>query len=179
MSIYAKLADARAAFHELKLQKSGENKFQGYKYFELSDFLIPGMKVLHQAGLVPVISFDAAQAAMTLYETEGDGTITITSPMADVALKAAHPIQNLGAVETYQRRYLWMALLEIVEHDAVDSAPPAEEKAIDLDAVRAKLKAAPDDVATKASEWIAKKYGSLEKMPAAAVEALTKRLEAA
>jgi hypothetical protein len=46
--------------------------------------------------------------------------------MAEANLKGAHPIQNLGAVLSYQRRYLWMAALEIVEGDAVDSAPPVE-----------------------------------------------------
>ena len=30
-------------------------------------------------------------------------------------------MQNIGAVETYQRRYLWVTAMEIVEHDALDS----------------------------------------------------------
>jgi hypothetical protein len=30
-------------------------------------------------------------------------------------------VQNLGAVQTYLRRYLWVAALEIVEHDALDA----------------------------------------------------------
>jgi hypothetical protein len=127
MNIYGKLASARKHFHSLNLKKSGKNTFAGYNYFELADFLVPGMQSLEQAGLVSVISFTAAEATMTIYETEGDGTITITSPMASANLKGSHEIQNLGAVETYQRRYLWMAALEIVEHDAVDSAPPKEE----------------------------------------------------
>jgi hypothetical protein len=46
--------------------------------------------------------------------------------MAEANLKGAHPIQNLGAVLSYQRRYLWMAAMELVEGDAVDSAPPVE-----------------------------------------------------
>ena len=46
--------------------------------------------------------------------------------MADANLKGTHPIQNLGAVETYQRRYLYMAALEIVEHDAIDASKPVE-----------------------------------------------------
>jgi len=33
-------------------------------------------------------------------------------------------VQNLGAVQTYLRRYLWVAALEIVEHDALDSSEP-------------------------------------------------------
>ena len=182
MSIYAKLAQARAEFHKRELKKSGKNTFAGYSYFELADFVRPGMDCLREAGLVPVISFDAAEATMTLHEIEGEGSIKITSPMSSAALKGCHDVQNLGAVQTYLRRYLWTAALEIIEHDALDSSPPANKKAdkpIDFDAVRAKLKAAPDEISTKASEWIVSKYGSLEKMPPAAIAALTKRLEAA
>ena len=45
--------------------------------------------------------------------------------MSEANLKGCHPVQNLGAVETYIRRYLWVAALEIVEHDAVDSSEGA------------------------------------------------------
>lgn len=55
-------------------------------------------------------------------------SITITSPLSSASLKGCHEVQNLGAVETYQRRYLWVAALEIVEHDAIDSGEPAEPK---------------------------------------------------
>ena len=41
--------------------------------------------------------------------------------MKDATLKGAHPIQNLGAVETYQRRYLYMTAFEIVEADVLDA----------------------------------------------------------
>ena len=53
--------------------------------------------------------------------------IVITSPMAEANLKGTHPIQNLGAVETYQRRYLWMTAMEIVEHDILDASEPNKE----------------------------------------------------
>jgi hypothetical protein len=45
----------------------------------------------------------------------------IESPMGSASLKGCHEVQNIGAVETYQRRYLWVAALEIVEHDALDA----------------------------------------------------------
>jgi hypothetical protein len=41
--------------------------------------------------------------------------------MSTAALKGCHEVQNLGAVQTYLRRYLWVAALEIVEHDALDA----------------------------------------------------------
>lgn len=127
MNIYGKLAAARTAFHELKLEKSGENKFAKYKYFELGDFLTPGQKCMTENGLCPVVTFTPEEAQMTIHETDGDGEIVITSPRAEANLKGCHPIQNLGAEQTYQRRYLWMAALEVVEHDAVDASEPAAE----------------------------------------------------
>ena len=39
MNVYQKLNEARKMFHQTKLQKTGHNKFAGYKYFELGDFL--------------------------------------------------------------------------------------------------------------------------------------------
>jgi hypothetical protein len=53
-------------------------------------------------------------------EDNPEEQIVITSPMSEAALKGCHPVQNLGAVETYIRRYLWVSALEIVEHDALD-----------------------------------------------------------
>jgi hypothetical protein len=50
--------------------------------------------------------------------------------MAEANLKGCHPIQNLGAVETYTRRYLWVTAMEIVEHDALDSSAPIKDKVI-------------------------------------------------
>jgi hypothetical protein len=50
--------------------------------------------------------------------------------MADANLKGCHPIQNLGAVETYTRRYLWVTAMEIVEHDALDSSAPIKEEKV-------------------------------------------------
>lgn len=122
MTIYAKLNAARLAFHAAKLKKSGRNTFAGYDYFELGDFLRPGMEALHNVGLCALVSFTATEATMRIVDVETGESITITSPMSEANLKGCHPVQNVGAVETYQRRYLWMAALEIVEHDAVDAS---------------------------------------------------------
>jgi hypothetical protein len=131
MSIYKKLSDAREHFHALELKKTGHNKFAGYKYFELGDFLIPALNVLKIYGIVSVISFGKEIATMKLIDIDKpDNFIEITSPMSSAALKGAHDIQNLGAVQTYLRRYLWVAALEIVEHDALDSSPQLTDEGI-------------------------------------------------
>jgi len=121
MSVYQKLSAARTKFHSLTLKKTGENKFAGYKYFELGDFLIPALDVFAEHDLCAIISFTADTATMRIVDMTDNSEIVITSPMGSAALKGCHEVQNIGAVETYQRRYLWVAALEIVEHDALDA----------------------------------------------------------
>lgn len=123
MNIYQKLNDARAEFHTLQLKKTGKNAFAGYQYFELGDFLLPAMEVFGKHGLCAIVSFERELATMRIVSVDpkDSGEIVITSPMGSAALKGCHEVQNIGAVETYQRRYLWVAALEIVEHDALDA----------------------------------------------------------
>jgi len=130
MSVYTKLNEARAKFHALELKKTGHNKFAGYYYFELGDFLIPALKVFNEVGLCAYVSFDKEMAAMTIVDATGpgDGKIVITSPLSEANLKGCHPVQNVGACETYARRYLWVAALEIVEHDALDATTGKDDK---------------------------------------------------
>lgn len=125
--VHKKLMQARIRLQGTKLQKTGLNKFAGYKYFELGDFLPEIQLIFHDIGLCGVVSYDANYATLAITDTDDGTVIVIASPMAGAELKGAHPIQNLGAVETYQRRYLWMTAMEIVEHDAIDSSARAEE----------------------------------------------------
>ena len=128
MSVHSKLMNARIRLQNTELKKTGHNKFAGYYYFELGDFLPQVQEIFHQVGLCGYISFDTTIATLTIVDIEDNSQITITSPMVEANLKGAHPIQNLGAVETYTRRYLWVSAMEIVEHDALDSSPPVKEE---------------------------------------------------
>jgi len=121
MSVFSKLNKVRTALQEVKLTKSGHNKFAGYQYFELGDFLPTINKLMDAVGLCGIVSFGTELATLTITDVDDNTFITITSPMAEANLKGCHPIQNLGAVETYTRRYLWVTALEIVEHDALDA----------------------------------------------------------
>ena len=122
MNVYQKLNAARKKFHSIELKKSGHNKFAGYKYFELGDFIIPAVDIFNEVGLTGVITFGTTEAHMRIIDVDKpDNMIIISSPMSTAALKGCHEVQNLGAVQTYLRRYLWVAALEIVEHDALDA----------------------------------------------------------
>jgi len=122
MNVYQKLNSARAEFHSIELKKSGHNKFAGYKYFELGDFIIPALEIFKEVGLTSIISFGKEEAHMEIVDNEKpEQRLIITTPMSTAALKGCHEVQNLGAVQTYLRSYLWVAALEIVEHDALDA----------------------------------------------------------
>lgn len=121
MSVHKKLMQARLQLQNTKLTKSGHNKFAGYQYFELGDFLPTIQQIFNDIGICGIVSYTADVAKLTITDLEDGTAVEITSPMGSAALKGCHEVQNIGAVETYQRRYLWVTALEIVEHDALDS----------------------------------------------------------
>lgn len=136
MSVHRKLMEARVQLQNTDLKKSGLNKFAGYSYFELGDFIPTVQKIFLDLKLCGVVSYSVEYATLTITDTEDGTVILVTSPMAEANLKGAHPIQNLGAVLSYQRRYLWMACMEIVEHDAIDSSDASEKKVVSRNEVR-------------------------------------------
>ena len=122
MSIYKKLQECRVALQAENLKKSGENKYSGYTYFELGDFLPKVNELMLKNGLCSVISFTSDEAVLTIIDADKpDDKLVFTSPMSDAQLKGCHNIQNLGAVQTYLRRYLWITAMEISEHDPLDA----------------------------------------------------------
>jgi hypothetical protein len=124
--VYAKLQKARMMLQAAPIKKSGHNKFANYHYFELGDFLPTINQIFNELGLCSVISFDKELATLRIVDTDNGSSITFTSPMAEANLKGTHPIQNMGAVQTYSRRYLYVSALEIVEHDALDATTGSE-----------------------------------------------------
>jgi hypothetical protein len=145
MGVHKKLMDARILLQQAPLKKSGHNKFAGYSYFELGDFLPTINQIFARVGLCGVVSFDKELATLTITDTEDSTEIKLTSPMADANLKGCHPIQNLGAVETYTRRYLWVSAMEIVEHDALDSSAPLKEDKVIISPTQGAMDNIPPD----------------------------------
>ena len=121
MNVLKKLIDSRVALQHKSLNKSGHNKFAGYKYFELADFLPTVQQIFQEKGLVDVISFTETLATMIVFDIEDGSSVSFTSPMGSANLKGCHEVQNVGAVESYQRRYLYTTALAIVENDVLDA----------------------------------------------------------
>ena len=143
--VHKKLMAARIMLQNAPLKKSGHNKFAGYSYFELGDFIPTINQIFNEVGLCGVVSYDTEIASLTITDTDDGTSLVITSPMAEANLKGCHPIQNLGAVETYTRRYLWVTAMEIVEHDALDSSAPIKEEKIIITPTQGAMDTIPED----------------------------------
>jgi hypothetical protein len=127
MSVFKRLQAARTVFLTSDIKKSGKNKFAGYEYFELGDFIQSIHQIFNEAGLCGVVRFSNVVATLTVYDVEDGTSIEFTSPMVFAENSKGQAIQNLGSTHTYMRRYLWLMAMEIVEHDSVDAAPQAEK----------------------------------------------------
>ena len=119
VKVYEKLAAARIAFQGSGVKMSGKNTFAKYSYFELADILPRVNVIAQELGFVCVVSFNEI-ATLDFIDTESGDKVTFTSPMSSAALKGCHEVQNLGAVETYIKRYLYQNAFEIVESDALN-----------------------------------------------------------
>jgi hypothetical protein len=128
--VLKKLIDSRVALQHKSLNKSGHNKFAGYKYFELADFLPTVQQIFQEKGLVDVISFTETLATMIVFDIEDGSSVSFTSPMGSANLKGCHEVQNIGAVESYQRRYLYTTALAIVENDVLDAVTGDDAKPV-------------------------------------------------
>lgn len=121
MNIYEKVLNITNEIQKSNIKKSGINKYTGFTYFELSD-LTPIINALClKYKIIANIKYDKEIAQMYIINAENpEEQIEYTSPMGSVNLKGAHEIQNIGAVQTYLRRYLFLTAFNIAEHDELD-----------------------------------------------------------
>ena len=121
MNLYEKLADARVKFQEKNIKKSGYNKFSNYYYYELNDILPAVNYICKELKLLTQFIVYEGIATLSVIDTEQeDSFIEFSLPYAGCQLKSMHEVQNLGASQTYLKRYLYQNAFEIAENDSVD-----------------------------------------------------------
>ena len=129
MTVFEKLNEARLRFQNAGVKKSGKNSYAGYTYYELADILPFINQIANELKFTCVVNFTPELATLDFVDLEENGKITFTSPMSSASLKGCHEVQNLGAVETYIKRYLYQNCFEIVENDLLDATlNPNDEK---------------------------------------------------
>ena len=130
MTVYRKLQEARVEMVRRPINKSGKNKFAGYEYYELGDFLPTAHDVFYKVGLCGNFSIFDNVASLQVFETDTGASISFQCPLIMAHNPKGQPIQDLGGTLTYYRRYLWMMALELTEGDMVDSMEPVKKKEI-------------------------------------------------
>lgn len=127
--VYKKLAQARATLAKKNFPKSGVNKHQNFEYYELRDFMPDILQVCNEVGICGHIWFTSEEALLEIVDVDDGSAIIFREPVSSLILpqKNPQPIQNLGGLKTYHRRYLWMDAMEISENDSVDGADQQAE----------------------------------------------------
>ena len=138
MNIYQKLQRCRVGLQRKAMKKSGKNTFSKYEYFELGDFLPHINELMEINGLVSIFEYTSELAKLTIIDTDKtEDRIVFDTPVVVSELKGCMPMQSVGAMQTYSRRYLYVMAFEISENDIINNAEVDEDaelgkKKIDL-----------------------------------------------
>lgn len=159
LNLYSKLQKVRVELQQTDLKKSGENTYSKYKYFELGDFLPRINELCDKYGLNTLFNFSKDMAKLTIVNVDNIEEFEVfTTPVEIASLKGGTAMQNIGATQTYARRYLYVMAFEVAENDLLDAG------AVDHDAEIAKqkistvkaviIKKAIDDTETDLSKFL-------------------------
>ena len=133
-ALLSKLESARVELASRNLKKTGFNKFGNFQYFQLSDFLNEAQKILSSYGLFTrhMMDTEGMKAYLIIYDAKPEPSawtgevprIVFSMPLDDKILSHAgtkQPLQDMGAIITYTRRYLYLSAMEIVEADEMEA----------------------------------------------------------
>lgn len=134
------IINIRVKLQNAKLKKSGKNKFAGFDYFELADFLPKLNELMQEEGINDLFTIEDEKATLTLIkEEEGKGVQTQVYSIPFILfetpvnlkqdtktgeireIKSMQDIQYLGALNTYYKRYLYLNAFGITDGDVIDA----------------------------------------------------------
>jgi len=131
-NIYKKLAEMRVELQNCEIKKSGYNEYGKYNYYEMADFLPYINEIAKNHNVFNLYELQAEKAILKVMDLEEDGcSIEFSIPIAEIAIKGANSMQNIGGVTTYTRRYLYMIAYEIAENDTFDAQVAEPEPEMD------------------------------------------------
>lgn len=139
MNVYGKLIEARKRFLEAGIKKEGVNRYAEFKYFRLDEIIPAKQEIFRDLGLVDVITFGNEVATLTIFNVDNpEESIDFMSQLAPDESMIKNPIQKVGAIQTYVRRYLYLLALDIIESDGIEETT---DKPVDEDGKPAKTEA--------------------------------------
>lgn len=126
--IYEKIQNIRVELQDKKLKKTGYNKFANFYYYQLEDFIPTLNELMKKSKITSNFSIIGETAILTLIDYEDNTSSIYQSPIADASLKGCTPVQSLGGVHTYLKRYLYQNAFEITEGDLLDGSLGKKEE---------------------------------------------------
>ena len=129
MSIIKKLGEARKMLAARPMKKSGLNKFAGFQYFELADFLPHIIDIFAELEIVDSILITNKNAVIKIGDADNNSIdFSCAVPESIPVLKGQNELQAVGSMQTYLRRYLYVTALAISENDVIDQADQNEQE---------------------------------------------------
>lgn len=121
----------RCKLQESNLKKSGVNKFQGFNYFELSDFLPTLNKLMMEEGVNDLFTIEDGYSTLKLMKGEEVNIYKIPffkfdTPLNGKGAPSMQDIQYLGGLNTYYKRYLYINAFGITDGDIIDGMDQSE-----------------------------------------------------
>ncbi|MDU5108862.1 MAG: ERF family protein [Clostridium sp.] len=128
LNIYQKLQRCRIEVQSVGITKSGKG-YANFGYFELGDFLPTINSSCNKYGLTPIFKFEKEKASLTVIDSDNpEVSILFETPIELAVIMKGSAIQQIGATQTYARRYLYMMAFEIAETDLVEEVEPDQDK---------------------------------------------------
>lgn len=135
----------RVDLQNSKLKKSGKNKFAGFDYFELADFLPRLNELMLQEGINDRFYIKDDYATLELQKGEEKQEYTMPFVMFEVPMNkggipSMQKIQYLGALNTYYKRYLYLNAFGITDGEIIDSMDNSNLEKSPIDELKDKIK---------------------------------------
>lgn len=135
----------RVDLQNSKLKKSGKNKFAGFDYFELADFLPRLNELMLQESINDRFYIKDDYATLELQKGEEINSYTMPFVMFEVPMNkggipSMQKIQYLGALNTYYKRYLYLNAFGITDGEIIDSMDNSNLEKSPIDELKEKIK---------------------------------------
>lgn len=145
-NVYGKLIEARIRFRETGIKKKGVNRYAEFDYFRLDEIIPVKQEIFRDLGLADVITFGNEVATLTIFNVDNpEESIDFMSQLAPDESMIKNPIQKVGAVQTYVRRYLYLLALDIIESDGIEETTGKDEDPVKEEPKKATRPATPKE----------------------------------
>lgn len=160
-SLNESIISIRVELQNAKLKKSGKNKYAGFDYFELADFLPKLNELMLKEKVNDRFYIKDGYATLELQKGEEINTYTMpfvlfSTPLTYkkdksgnflknkdgeyIQMPSMQDIQYLGALNTYYKRYLYLNafgitdgnVIDSMDNDDLESAPEQEKKTVQV-----------------------------------------------